>query len=303
VLIETGDFHVSTIGDNLPNEQEIHAKYGTKNFLLLGSSHALSGASASAIDEFAASPEEAARAKKYGEEAEDLLTAMHEVIGHGSGKLSDKVQGSPAKYLKEYYSTLEEARADLMGLWNVSDPQLKDLGLVKEQEEVARTMFDNAARAPLTQLRRIPKGDTIEEDHQRDRQLIARYIKETTGAIEYFERDGKTCVRVKDDAKMRDGVGALLSELMRIKAEGDYGAIKALVDQYGVRFDPKLRDQVVARYKALNLPAYWAGINVRLTANLGPQKNVPVITASYRRDAVEQYLEYGAMYDPSLAAK
>ncbi|HVH54630.1 MAG TPA: hypothetical protein VM791_00145 [Vicinamibacterales bacterium] len=303
VLIETGDFHVSTIGDNLPNEQEIHAKYGTKNFLLLGSSHALSGASASAIDEFAASPEEAARAKKYGEEAEDLLTAMHEVIGHGSGKLSDKVQGSPAKYLKEYYSTLEEARADLMGLWNVSDPKLKDLGLVKEQEEVARTMFDNAARAPLTQLRRIPKGDTIEEDHQRDRQLIAHYIKDTTGAIEYFDRGGKTRVRVKDYAKMRDGVGALLSELMRIKAEGDYDAIKALVDKYGVRFDPKLRDQVVARYKALNLPAYWAGINVRLTANLGPKKSVPVITASYPRDAVKQYLEYGAMYDPSLAAK
>jgi dipeptidyl-peptidase-3 len=294
VLIETGDFHVNTIGDNLPNEQEIHAKYGTKNFLLLGSSHALSGASASSIDEFAASPEEAARAKKYGEDAEDLLTAMHEVIGHGSGKLSDKVQGSPAKYLKEYYSTLEEARADLMGLWNISDPKLKELGLVKEQDEVAKAMFDSAARAPLTQLRRIPKGDTIEEDHQRDRQLVAHYIKDTTGAIEYFDRNGKTYVRVKDYAKMREGVGTLLAELMRIKAEGDYDAIKALVDKYGVRFDPKLRDQVVARYKRLNLPSYWAGVNVRIS---------PAFTASYPRDAVKQYLEYGAMYDASLAAK
>jgi dipeptidyl-peptidase-3 len=294
VLIETGDFHVNTIGDNLPNEQEIHAKYGTKNFLLLGSSHALSGASASSIDEFAASPEEAARAKKYGEDAEDLLTAMHEVIGHGSGKLSDKVQGSPAKYLKEYYSTLEEARADLMGLWNISDPKLKELGLVKEQDEVAKAMFDSAARAPLTQLRRIPKGDTIEEDHQRDRQLVAHYIKDTTGAIEYFDRNGKTYVRVNDYAKMREGVGKLLAELMRIKAEGDYDAIKALVDKYGVRFDPKLRDQVVARYKRLNLPSYWAGVNVRIS---------PAFTASYPRDAVKQYLEYGAMYDASLAAK
>jgi dipeptidyl-peptidase-3 len=294
VLIETGDFHVNTIGDNLPNEQEIHAKYGTKNFLLLGSSHALSGASASSIDEFAASPEEAARAKKYGEDAEDLLTAMHEVIGHGSGKLSDKVQGSPAKYLKEYYSTLEEARADLMGLWNISDPKLKELGLVKEQDEVAKAMFDSAARAPLTQLRRIPKGDTIEEDHQRDRQLVAHYIKDTTGAIEYFDRNGKTYVRVNDYAKMREGVGKLLAELMRIKAEGDYDAIKALVDKYGVRFDPKLRDQVVARYKGLNLPSYWAGVNVRIS---------PAFTASYPRDAVKQYLEYGAMYDASLAAK
>ena len=303
VLIETGDFHVTTIGDNLPNEQEIHARYGTKNFLLLGSSHALAAASGTSIDEFAASPEEAARSKAHSEKAEDLLTAMHEVIGHGSGKLSEKVKGSPAKYLKEYYSTLEEARADLMGLWNISDPKLKTLGLVKEQDEVARAMFDNAARAPLTQLRRIPQGDTIEEDHQRDRQLIAHYIKDTTGAIEYFDRNGKTYVRVTDYAKMREGVGRLLAELMRIKAEGDYDAIKALVTKYGVRFDPRLRDQVVARYKTLNLPTYWAGINVKLTAELGPTKNLPVIVASYPRDAVRQYLEYGAMYDASLTAK
>jgi len=303
VLIETGDFHVNTIGDNLPNEQEIHAKYGTKNFLLLGSSHALSAASSSSIDEFGGSPEEIARAKKHGEEAEDLLTAMHEVIGHGAGKLSEKVQGSPAKYLKEYYSTLEEARADLMGLWNISDPKLKELGLVTEQDEVAKAMFDSAARAPLTQLRRIPKGETIEEDHQRDRQLIAHYIRDTTGAIEYFDRNGKTYVRVKDYAKMRQGVGALLAELMRIKADGDYDAIKALVDKYGVRFDPKLRDQVVARYKALNLPTYWAGVNVKLTAGAAAGQNPPVVTATYPRDAVRQYLEYGAMYDASLVTK
>jgi len=301
VLIETGDFHVTTIGDNLPNEQEIHQKYGTKNFLLLGSSHALGAAASGAIDEFAPSAEEAQRAKAHGEEAEDLLTAMHEVIGHGSGKLSDRVQGNPATFLKEYYSTLEEARADLMGLWNIWDPKLKELGLVKDQDAVARTMYDSAARAPLTQLRRMPKGDTIEEDHQRDRQLIAHYIREKTGAIEYVDRNGKTYVRVKDYAKMREGVGTLLAELMRIKAEGDYAAIKTLVDTYGVHFDPKLRDQVVARYKQLNLPTYWAGVNTKLTMSLGSKKNVPVITISYPRDAVRQYLEYGAMYDASLA--
>lgn len=302
VLIETGDFHVNTIGVNLPNEQEIHAKYGTKNFLLLGSSHAL-GAAGSSIDEFAASPEEAARSKKYSQEAEDLLTAMHEVIGHGSGKLTEKVQGNPARALKEYYSTLEEARADLMGLWNIGDPKLKELKLVTSQDEVAKAMYDNAARAALTQLRRIPRGETIEEDHQRDRQLIAHYIRDTTGAIEYFEKGGKTYVRVKDYAKMREGVGTLLAELMRIKAEGDYDAIKALVDKYGVRFDPALRDQVVARYKTLNLPSYWAAVNTRLTLGPGPTKDVPAVTISYPRDAVRQYLEYGAMYDASLTSK
>jgi dipeptidyl-peptidase-3 len=303
VLIETGDFHVNTIGDNLPNEQEIHAKYGTKNFLFLGSSHAMSGASTSSIDEFGASPEEIARNKKHSEEAEDLLTAMHEVIGHGSGKLTDKVQGSPAKFLKEYYSTLEEARADLMGLWNINDPKLEELGLVQDQEEVAKAMFDNAARAPLTQLRRIPSGSTIEEDHQRDRQLIAHYIRDKTGSIEYLDKAGKTYVRVTDYAKMRAGVGMLLAELMRIKAEGDYDAIKTLVDKYGVRFDPKLRDQVVTRYERLSLPSYWAGVNVRLTATLDGKGDVSAVTISYPRDAVRQYLDYGAMYDASLRGR
>jgi len=290
VLIETGDFHVTTIGDNLPNENEIHEKYGTKNFLFLGSSHALDAAAGSSTDEFAASPEEAARGKTYGEQAEDLLTAMHEVIGHGSGKLSDRIKGGAEPYLKEYFSTLEEGRADLMGLWNVWDPKLQELGLVKDQDAVAKTMYDNAARAPLTQLRRIPKGDTIEEDHQRDRQLIANYIKDKTGAIEYFDKGGKTYVRVTDYQKMRQGVGTLLAELMRIKAEGDYAAIKALIDKYGVHFDPKLRDQVVARYKALNLPSNYAGVNVKVTST----------AASYPRDPVRQYIEYGAMYDASL---
>ena len=292
VLVETGDFHVSTIGDNLPNEQEIHARYGTKNFLFLGSSHALDAASTSMIDEFGASPDEIARSKKYGEEAEDMLTAMHEVIGHGSGQLSPKVQGQPAKYLKEYYSTLEEARADLMGLWNVWDPKLRELGLITDQDAVARTMYDNAARAPVTQLRRIPRGDTIAEDHQRDRALIAGFIKDKTGAIEYVDKGGKTYVRVTDYQKMRQGVGQLLAELMRIKAEGDYDAIKKLVDTYGVHFDPKLRDQVVARYQALKLPTYWAGINARVTPS----------SIAYPRDPVAQYLSYGAMYDASLKA-
>ena len=121
----------------------------------------------------------------------------------------------------------------------------------------------------LTQLRRIPHGDTIEEDHARNRALIANYIMDKTGAIRMFDRDGKTYVEVTDYKKMHEGVGELLAEIMRIKAEGDYNAIKALVDKYGVHFDPKVRDQVVARYKALDLPTDWAGINPLLTAKVG----------------------------------
>jgi dipeptidyl-peptidase-3 len=304
VLIETGDFHVTTIGDNLPNENEIHEKYGTKNFLFLGSSHALDAATADKVlQEFAATPEEAQRDAKYGEQAEDLLTAMHEVIGHGSGKLSDRLQGGAQAYLKEYFSTLEEARADLMGLWNIWDPKLKELGLVTDQDAVARTMYDSAARAPLTQLRRIPRGDTIEEDHQRDRQLIVNYIMDTTGGIERVERNGKTYMHVSDYARMRKGVGLLLSELMRIKAEGDYAAIKALVDKYGVHFDPKLRDQVVARYKTLDVPTYWAGVNPALSAQMDSSGNPTAVRMTYPRDPVWQYLDYASMYDASLAPR
>jgi dipeptidyl-peptidase-3 len=297
VLIETGDFHVTTIGDNLPNENEIHEMYGTKNFLLLGSSHAIAGAgSGKMLQEFTASPDERARGGREGETSQDLLTAMHEVIGHGSGKLSERLVGGAGAYLKEYSSTLEEARADLMGLWNIWDPKLRELGLVKDQDAVARTMYDDAARVALTQLRRIPRGEIIEEDHQRNRQLIVNYIIDKTGAIERTERDGKAYIRVKDYQKMREGVGMLLKELMRIKAEGDYPAIKALVDRYGVRFDPALRDQVVARYKALDLPTYWAGINPELTADLDRSGNVTAVRIAYPRDAVRQYLAYGRIY-------
>jgi len=302
-LIEAGDFHVSTIGDNLPNEDEIHQKYGTKNFLFVGASHAFDAAAGvSSLEEFAAAPEELARYRKYGQEAEDLMTALHEVIGHGSGRLSPRLTQGPETYLKEYYSALEEGRADLMALWNVWDPKLKELGLISGQEEVAKTMYDAAARAVLVQLRRIPRGDTIEEDHQRDRQLIVRYIQDKTGAIEQFDRGGKTYVRVKDYAKMREGVGMLLAELMRIKAEGDYDAIKALTERYAVHFDPALRDQVVARYKKLNLPTEWAGINSQLTAQFGKNGQIERVEIAYPRDPVSQYLHYGAMYDEGLRA-
>ncbi len=273
-VIETGDFSVTTVGDNLPNENEIHEKYGSKSFLFTGSSRALDRATGySSLEEFAASPEEIRIVKKYGEEAEGLLTAMHEIIGHGSGKLDPKLTHPPAYYLKEYYSTLEEGRADLMAMWNVWDPKLEELGLIRDQENVAKAMYYDSARVALTQLRRIPKGDTIEEDHERDRQLIVNYIADKTVAIAMEPRNGKTHVVIRDFGKMRQGVGMLLAELMRIKAEGDYAAIKALVDKYGVRFNPSLRDQVVERYRKLDLPVYWAGINPDLTAASGGPAN------------------------------
>lgn len=304
VLIETGDFEVSTIGDNLPNENEVREQFGSKNFLFTGSAHAIEDAVGQAgMREFYATPEIVARQEKYGSPAEDMLTALHEVIGHGSGKLSDRLKGGSESVLKEYFSTLEEARADLMGLWNIWDPKLKELGLVDNQEEIAKAMYDRAALNIIYQLRNIPAGNTIEEDHLRDRALITNYIMEKTGAIRVFDRGGKTYIEITDYQKMRAGAGQLLAELMRIKAEGDYDAIKALVDRYAVHFDPKLRDQVIARYKRLDLPTYWAGLNVELTAAPAGNGEPPHITSSYPRDTIHQYLSYAAMYNAGLGKK
>lgn len=298
-VTETGDFNINTVGDNLPNENEIHEKYGTKNFFFTNSTRAFSRATGTtALEEFAASPEEVRIVKAYGDEAENLLTALHEVIGHGSGKLSPKLTHEPQFYLKEYYSTLEEARADLMALWNVWDPKLKELGLISNPD-VAKAMYYNSARVMLTQLRSTTSGDQIEEDHQRDRQLIVNYIMDKTGAIQLVERGGKHYIVINDFDKMRQGVGMLLAELMRIKAEGDYDAIKALIDKYGVHFDPKLRDEVVARYKKLNLPTYWAGINPELVPTTSGAK-VTSVAVNYPRDLLRQRLAYAAMYDPAL---
>ncbi len=299
-LVENGDFNITTIGDNLPNENEIHEKYGTKNFFFTAATRAFARAAGTAsLEEFAASPEEVRIVKQYGEEADRLMTALHEVVGHGSGKLNPKLDHEPQFYLKEYYSTLEEARADLMALWNVSDPRLRELGLVSHPD-VAKAMYYAAARVMLTQLRSIPKGDQIEEDHQRNRQLIANYIMDKTGAIEMVERNGKHYVVVKDFDKMRAGVGELLAELMRIKAEGDFDAIKTLIDKYAVHFDTGVRDEVVARYKKLGLPTYFAGINPDLVPALDARGKVTGVRIVYPRDFMRQRLSYSAMYAPEL---
>jgi len=295
-LIETGDFLVTTVGDNLPNEDEIHEKYGSKSFLFTGSSRALAHAAGTkSLEEFAASKDEIETGRKYGDEADDLMTALHEIIGHGSGKVNPKLTQDPAVYLKEYYSTLEEARADLMALWNAWDPKLRELGLISNPG-VAKAMYYSSVRVALTQLRRIPKGDTIEEDHERDRQLIVNYIRDKTGAIAQEQRDSKTYLVIRDFQQMRQGVGELLAELMRIKAEGDYAAIKALIEKYAVHFDPALRDQVMARYAKLDIPTYWAGVNPDIKAILDAKGNVLKAEIWYPRDFVKQQLGYSAMY-------
>ncbi len=291
-LIETGDFTVNTIGENLPNEAEIHHQFGSKSFIFTGSTRAFAAVSGGKVaEEFAYSAEEIERARQYRDLAENLFTAMHEVIGHGSGKMNPKLTQEPGYYLKEYYSTLEEARADLMALWNFFDPKLVEMGAMPSLA-VAKAAYDAEARAALVQLREVPKGDTIEEDHRRGTQLIINFIREKTGAVEPLERDGKVYMAVEDYEKMRQGVGILLRELMRIKAEGDYEAAQGLITKYGIHFNTAWRDQVVERYKKLDLPIYWGGINPDLKPRFGPNGRIMDVEIDYPLNFVKQQLRY-----------
>jgi len=289
-LIMTADYDVSTVGENLPNEAEIHDKYGSKSFVFSGSMRALAAARGTKVShEFAYTEEERARAEKYQVLASDLEVAMHEVLGHGSGKMNPQLTEEPAVYLKEYYSTLEEARADLVALWNFFDPKLTEMGAIPNLE-VAKAAYDTEARAALAQLHEFPTGDTIEEDHRRGTQLIVNFIRDKTGAIQPAEREGKVYLVVKDYDQMHKGVGMLLAELMRIKAEGDYDAAKALISKYGIHFNTEWRDQVVQRYKGLDLPTFWCGINPDLVpGDSGKPGDVKIV---YPRDMVKQQLRY-----------
>lgn len=291
IVIESGDFEVITTGDNLPNEQEVREKYGTKSLLLTSSTNALSAIRGSRVAvEFSPGADEAQLFTRHGNLAGILFTAMHEVIGHGSGKV--EVANDPSTYLREYYSTLEEGRADLVAYWNVVDPKLAELG-VADVPQVARETYRNLARQWLTTLSHYPTGDSAEEDHDRDRLMIVNYLIEA-GAMAPVRRQGHWYVEIKDYARVHAGVGKLLAEIMRIKARGDYAAIKALVDKYGTHFDPAVRDDVVARYKKLDLPSAYAGVYPVLRPVIGAAGQVTDVTVGYGHDFLAQQLDFAA---------
>ena len=299
VVIETGDSGpVTPIGINLPNDESIREKYGSKSVALSNVSEASNRSTPESMrSEFTWSPEEAERAAKFSEFAEDLATDMHEVIGHASGRLSDALRGTPQAALKEQFSALEEARADLIGLYFIADPKLAELGIIPaaDQEAIARAEYESSARNVLVQLRRIRQGSQIEEDHMRNRQMIIRWLMANAKAIEERTRDGKTYLVVTDPKAFRDGCGRLLAEVQRIKAEGDYAAAKKLFEAYGVHFDPKLRDEVVARVDRLNLPSYKGFVMPKLTAVQGRDGKISDVTISYPLDLTAQMLEYAGV--------
>ena len=288
-ILATGDFRVTTIGDNLPNEADIREKYGTKSIFLSSSVDAFNAVSGSKVAvEFWPDPSEKEAFEKYGKAAGDLQTALHEIVGHGSGRVS--VPNPPETYLKEYYSTLEEARADLVAYWDAFDPMLAEVG-VDNVRAVGEEMYRRLARVGLTTLNHYPAGSDAEEDHDRNRLLIVNYLIEA-GAFETITKDGKHYIVVKSYETAHEAVGKLLAEIMRIKAEGDYEGIKNLVQKYGIHFDPALRDEVVVRYRKLDIAPYSTGIYADLIPEKDASGNIHDIKISYPRDFLKQQLEF-----------
>src|SRR5215213_4816686 len=235
--------------------------------------------------EFSWAPEEAERTQKVGTFSGELTTDMHEVIGHASGKQAAG-KDNPQALIKEYFSALEEGRADLVGLYFISDPKLVELGIVPaaDQENMARAEYESYTRNGLVQLRRVREGSQIEEDHMRNRQMIVRWLMENTKAIESRSRDGKSYLVMVDPKLFREGVGRLLAEVQRIKSEGDYAGAKKLFDTYGIHFDAQVRDEVVARVDKLSLPSYSGFVMPKLAAVTAADGSITDVTISYPQD-------------------
>jgi dipeptidyl-peptidase-3 len=295
-VMETGDSGpVTPIGINLPNDQQIREEYGSKSVSLSNVNEAYDKATPGTMRaEFSWTPEEAARAEKFGAIAGELHTDMHEVIGHASGRQAANFKGTPQEAIKEFFSALEEGRADLVALYFLADPKLAELGIIPaaDQQELARAEYESYTRNALVQLRRVREGTQIEEDHMRNRQMIVRWLLANTKAIEPRQRDGKNYLVMVDPVLFRDGIGKLLAEVQRIKSEGDFAAAKALFETHGIHFDPKLRDEVVNRVQSLNLPAYSGFVMPKLTPVTDASGKITDVTISYPQDLTKQMLEF-----------
>ena len=296
VVIETGESGpITPIGINLPNAQSVREQYGSKSVSLSNVIEAYDRSTPPGFrEEFSWTAEEAARGRRWSSLASELTTNMHEVIGHASGRVSESVQGNPQTLLKEYFSALEEGRADLVALYFIADPKLAELGLVpaEDQDEIVRAEYEGYTRNALVQLRRVRDGNRIEEDHMRNRQLIIRWLMDNTDAIEVRERDGNVFYVMTDAEAFREGCGRLLAEVQRIKAEGDYAAAKALFDAHGIYFDPEIRDQVVARVAQHDLASYTGFVQPRLEPVRDANGAIIDVAISYPQDLTTQMLEY-----------
>lgn len=299
VIVEGGDAAPSTpIGINLPNSNWIRKEYGSKSVSLGNIVEAYNAASSGgSLKEFYYTEEERTRVKEYGKLAGKMHTALHEVIGHGSGQLEAGV-ATPSETLKNYRSPLEEARADLVSLYFITDPKLVELGLLPSTE-VGKAEFDIYVKNGMQlQLRRLELGSNIEQAHMRNRHTVSSWVYEKGKAdnvIEKIVEDGKTYFVIRDYEKLRELFGQLLKEVQRIKSQGDYEAGKNLIESYGVIVDQDMLKEVKERYAQLNAAPYSGFMQPRLVAHMSGEE-ITDVSLEYPENFVEQMLEYGKEY-------
>lgn len=297
--ILAGDLYPSTaIGINLPNSNWIRSVHGSKSVTIGNLTDAYNKAARGNgfREEFVYSDTERLLLEKYADITDDLHTDLHECLGHGSGKL---LPGVDPDALKAHGSTIEEARADLFGLYYLPDAKMVELGLVPDAEAYKAEYYSYMMNGLMTQLVRIELGCTVEEAHMRNRQLIARWALEHGKAehvVEMVVRDGKTYVRINDYAKLRLLFGELLAEIQRIKSEGDYEAARQLVEKYGVQVDPVLHAEVLQRYRSLHLAPYKGFLNPVYTPQTDTEGNIVDVHISYTEGYAEQMLRYSRDY-------
>lgn len=293
-----GDEYPSTaIGINLPNADWIRARYGSKSITIGNLTHAYNQAARGNgfAQEFVIDDATREMIDKWGDVCDDLHTDLHECLGHGSGQL---LPGVSADALGSYGSTIEEARADLFGLYYIADPKLTELGLTPSLEAYRSQYYTYMMNGLLTQLTRIQPGNEIEEAHMRNRALIARWtLEHYPSAVKLVEQDGKTYVEITDYLELRNAFATLLAEIQRIKSEGDFEAAHTLVERYAVHVDAKLHNQLLERYRKLGIAPYKGFINPRMTLvkdNNGCPTNVRVdYTETYEHQMLRYSTEYG----------
>ena len=299
--ILAGDSYPSTpIGINLPNSNWIRAAHGSKSVSIDNITDAYNKVAAGTgfNEEFAYSDVEVELMKKYLALADALHTDLHECLGHASGQL---LPGVDQDALKAHGSTLEEARADLFALYYLADPKLIELGIFTDKETYKAEYYKYIMNGLMTQLTRIEPGKDIEEAHMRNRKLISEWCYQKglkDNVIEYVNRDGKTYIKVNDYLKLRDLFGELLAEIQRIKSEGDYEAGRQLVETYGVKVDPTIHKEVLARYKGLNIAPYKGFVNPIYTPVYDKNGKLIDVKISYTEGYIDQMLRYGQDYSP-----
>ena len=297
--ILAGDLYPATaIGINLPNANWIRSHHGSKSVTIGNITDAYNKAAHGNgfNEEFVYSDAELQLIDKYADVTDELHTDLHECLGHGSGKL---LPGVDPDALKAYGSTIEEARADLFGLYYVADPKLVELGLTPSADAYKAQYYTYLMNGLMTQLVRIEPGNSVEEAHMRNRQLIARWVFEKGAAdkaVELVKKDGKTYVVINDYAKVRELFGELLAEIQRIKSTGDYDAARKLVEAYAVKVDPELHAEVLERYKKFNLAPYKGFVNPKYEAVTDADGNITDITVTYDEGYAEQMLRYSKDY-------